>query len=153
RSLPKLSDGGRTYTLFLRPGLEYSDGTPVRASDFETTIERLFRINSPGAPLYTEIAGAERFSKAKDGNIGGIETDERTGKIVIHLVEPRSSFSNLLADLFAAPLPADTPASNQTKSPPPATGPYEITSSEPGICWEYRRNPAWARSNSAAMPE
>ena len=22
------------YTLFLRPGLEYSDGTPVRASDF-----------------------------------------------------------------------------------------------------------------------
>ena len=35
RALPKISDGGRTYTLFLRPGLEYSDGTPVRASDFE----------------------------------------------------------------------------------------------------------------------
>jgi peptide/nickel transport system substrate-binding protein len=153
RSLPQVSDGGRTYTLSLRPGLEYSDGTPVRASDFEATIERLFRINSPGSTMYTVIAGAERFSKTRTGDIGGIEADDRTGKIVIRLVEPSSSFSNLLAALFAAPLPPGTPASNQSQHPPPATGPYEITSSEPGKSWEYRRNPAWARSNAAAMPD
>ena len=33
-SLPKITDGGKTYTLTLRKGLKYSDGTPVKASDF-----------------------------------------------------------------------------------------------------------------------
>ena len=33
-SLPKVTDGGKTYTLTLRKGLKYSDGTPVKASDF-----------------------------------------------------------------------------------------------------------------------
>src|SRR5262249_60271106 len=101
-SLPKIGDGGRTYTLTLRPGLEYSDGTPVRASDFEATIERLFRIDSPGSTMYMAIRGAERFSKARRGGIPGVETDDRTGRIVIRLVEPSSSFSNLLPALFAA---------------------------------------------------
>src|SRR5690349_9391255 len=40
KSLPRIDDGGRRYTLFLRPGLEYSDGTPVRASDFPFAVER-----------------------------------------------------------------------------------------------------------------
>ncbi|HEX3243695.1 MAG TPA: ABC transporter substrate-binding protein [Solirubrobacterales bacterium] len=153
KSLPEISDDGRTYSLTLRSGLEYSDGTPVRASDFRATIERLFRLDSPGSAMYTVIAGAERFSTTKRGGIGGIQAADRSGRIVIRLVEPSSSFSNLLATLFAAPVPPGTPASNQTRNPPPATGPYEITSSEPDQSWEYRRNPAWARSNSAAMPD
>src|SRR4051794_23878717 len=45
RSLPRIDQGGRRYTLFLRPSLQYSDGTPVRASDFRFVVERLFRIN------------------------------------------------------------------------------------------------------------
>jgi peptide/nickel transport system substrate-binding protein len=32
-SLPKISEDGKTYTLTLRKGLKYSDGTPVKASD------------------------------------------------------------------------------------------------------------------------
>ena len=152
KSLPQISDGGRTYTLFLRPGLEYSDGTPVRASDFESTVERLFKINSPGSPMYTVIAGAESYNRTRNGGISGIETDDRTGRIVINLLRPSTSFSNLLAAMFAALVPPATPATNQTKDPAPATGPYEIASSQPGRSWEYRRNPAWARSNAAAMP-
>ena len=35
-SLPKITDGGKTYTLTLRKGLKYSDGTPVKASDFKS---------------------------------------------------------------------------------------------------------------------
>ena len=48
-SLPKITNGGKTYTLTLRKGLKYSDGTPVKASDFKSTIERLFKISSPGS--------------------------------------------------------------------------------------------------------
>ncbi|HEV7563304.1 MAG TPA: ABC transporter substrate-binding protein, partial [Solirubrobacterales bacterium] len=44
RALPKVTDGGRTYTLFLRQGLRYSDGTPVRASDFTHSVERMLKL-------------------------------------------------------------------------------------------------------------
>ena len=151
RGLPKISDGGRTYTLFLRPHLHYSDGTRVRASDFRFAIERLFRTNSAGSSLYTTIVGAERFAERKEGGIPGIRTDDRTGRILIRLVEPSGVFSYLLGLLYAAPVPPDTPDEDQSASPPAATGPYVITELRPGRGWEYGRNPAWVR-NSKAMP-
>jgi peptide/nickel transport system substrate-binding protein len=153
QKLPRITDGGRTYTLFLRPGLRYSDGTPVRASDFGATIERMIAMNSPATPLFSDIVGAERFAKTKRGGIGGIEADDKTGRIVIHLVEPRSTFSNELAMLFAAPLPADTKHEDLSGHPPPGTGPYEIVASKPGSSWEYRRNPEWAKVNGKLLPQ
>ncbi len=152
KALPKIDQGGRRYTLFLRPGLEYSDGTPVRASDFGFAIERLFRLNSPGSSFYTGIVGAERFAKTKKGAIEGISSDDRSGKIVIRLVEPSGVFSYVLGLQFAALLPPGTPAEDQTPNPPPATGPYVITKVRPGRSWEYERNPAWA-ANGEAMPQ
>ncbi len=76
RALPKITDGGHTYTLFLRKGLRYSDGTPVRASDFRSTIERALAMDSPGTPFYTDIVGAEQFAKTKHGGIPGIDTED-----------------------------------------------------------------------------
>jgi peptide/nickel transport system substrate-binding protein len=153
KALPQISDGGRTYTLALRPGLKYSDGTPVRASDFTHSVERFFRLDSGGTPFYSDIVGAERFQQTKSGGIGGIEADDASGEIVIHLVEPRGTFSNELGLLFVALLPPDTPDSNQTASPPPATGPYVITRSQPGEGWEYERNPQWLKNNAKLMPD
>jgi peptide/nickel transport system substrate-binding protein len=152
KALPEIDQGGRRYTLFLRPGLEYSDGTPVRASDFRFAVERLFRLNSGGSSFYTNIVGAERFARTKKGGIGGIVTDDRSGKIVIHLDEPSGYFSDILGLQFAAPLPPSTPAEDQTAHPPPATGPYVITAVKPGRSWEYERNPAWG-ANGGAMPD
>jgi peptide/nickel transport system substrate-binding protein len=152
RSLPKISDGGRTYTLFLRPGLRYSDGTPVKASDFTNVVERLFKINSPGSPFYTDIVGAEQFSTTKKGGIAGIQTNDKSGEIVIHLMKPRGTFSDELAMLFVAPLPPNTPDEDMSAHPPPATGPYAFVTSKP-THWEYERNPEWAKANSKAMPE
>ncbi len=153
RAMPRVSDGGRTYTLFLRKGLKYSDGTPVRASDFRATIERVIAMNSPATPFYTDIVGAEEFSKTKKGGIAGIQTDDANGRIVIHLVKPRSTFSNELAMLFAAPLPADTKHKDLSGDPPPGTGPYEIVSAKPGAGWDYQRNPEWAKANGKLMPK
>ncbi len=107
KALPKISNGGRTYTLFLRKGLKYSDGTPVKASDFTHAVERVFKLNSGGSPFYTDIVGAEKFAETKQGGIPGIETDDKSGEIVIDLVEPRGTFSNELALMFVAPLPAE----------------------------------------------
>lgn len=152
-SLPKISNGGKTYTLTLRKGLKYSDGSPVKASDFASTVERLFKISSPGSFYYESIVGAEEFAKTKKGGIAGIKTDDKSGKIEIELTAPHGSFTNELAMLFVALLPADTPARNLTAGPPPATGPYYITESEPGRGWSYARNPYWARDNGPQVSE
>jgi peptide/nickel transport system substrate-binding protein len=152
-SMPEISNGGRTYTLTLRKGLKYSDGTPVKASNFTSTIERLFKVSSPGSPFYEGIVGAEEFAKTKSGGIPGIKTNDKTGEIVIDLTKPRSTFTNELGMLFAALLPAGTPAKNLTADPPPATGPYVITKSEPGRGWSYSRNPQWAKTNGELMPD
>lgn len=147
-SMPKITNGGKTYTLTLRKGLKYSDGTPVKASDFAASIERIFKLNSAGSGFYEGIVGAEKFAETKSGGIPGIKTNDKTGKIEIDLVAPRGTFSNELALLYATVLPADTPAKNMTTDPPPATGPYMITKVEPGRGWSYARNPYWAKDNS-----
>jgi peptide/nickel transport system substrate-binding protein len=152
-SLPKITNGGKTYTLTLRKGLKYADGTPVKASDFASTVERMFKLNSGGSTFYTDIVGAEKFAETKSGGIPGIKTNDKTGQIVIDLVNPRGTFTSELALLYVALVPADTPAKNETANPPPATGPYEIVKSEPGRGWSYERNPQWAKSNAKLMSD
>lgn len=153
KELPKISNGGKTYTLFLRPGLKYSDGTPVKASDFPFAVERMIQLNSGGSPFYLSIEGAEKFAETKQGPIPGIKTNDKTGEIVINLEGPRGTFTNELGLMFVAPLPQDTPIEDLSANPPPGTGPYMITKSQPGKGWEYERNPYWAKANGKAMPE
>lgn len=156
RSLPLITDHGRTYTLFLRRGLRYSDGESVRASDFRFAVERMFRIEFGGAfygpgRFFDDIVGAKRFEKTGRGDIPGIVTDDRTGKIVIHLVRPERSFFRKLAMTFVAPVPPGTPAHDLSFDPPPATGPYVISrSTRRG--WTYQRNPEWRSPNRRLMP-
>jgi peptide/nickel transport system substrate-binding protein len=153
KEMPKISNGGKTYTLFLRPGLKYSNGKPVKASDFPYSVERLFKVNSGGSPFYTSIVGAEKFAETKQGGIPGIKTNDKTGEIQIELEKPRGTFANELGLMFVAPVPKGTPNEDLSASPPPGTGPYMITKSQPGRGWEVERNPYWAKANSKAMPE
>jgi peptide/nickel transport system substrate-binding protein len=153
KEMPKITNGGKTYTLFLRPGLKYSNGKPVKASDFPYTVERLFKVNSGGSPFYTSIVGAEKFAETKQGGIPGIKTNDKTGEIQIELEKPRGTFTNELGLMFVAPVPKGTPMEDLSASPPPSTGPYTITKSQPGRGWEVERNPYWEKTNSKAMPE
>ncbi len=153
KELPKVTNGGKTYTLFLRPGLKYSNGEPIKAGDFKYAVERCFLTNSGGSPFYTDIVGAEQFAKTKKGGISGIKVNEKTGEIVINLNQPRGTFNNELALMFVAPVPQNTPNEDQSASPPPASGPYMITQSQPGRGWTYERNPYWAKDNGKQMTE
>jgi peptide/nickel transport system substrate-binding protein len=147
KELPKVTNGGKTYTLFLREGLKYSNGEPIKAGDFKYAVERCFLTNSGGSPFYTDIVGAEKFAETKKGGIPGIKVDEKTGEIVINLEQPRGTFNNELALMFVAPIPQSTPDEDQSASPIPASGPYMLTKSQPGRGWTYERNPYWAKDN------
>jgi peptide/nickel transport system substrate-binding protein len=75
QSLPKISSNGRVYKFTLRPGLKYSNGKKLLASDFKWAIKRGFLATGQGVGFYTDIAGAEAYSKhpTRSGNISGCE--------------------------------------------------------------------------------
>jgi peptide/nickel transport system substrate-binding protein len=141
QDMPDISADGKTYKLKLRTGLKYSDGKPVKASDFKYAIKRLFLIDSPGVGFFTNIVGADQFSKTKKGDITGITANDQTGDITIKLVKPQGDFQNILATIFAAPVPSGTPPKDQSTTPIPSTGPYMIQSYQPNRQFVLVRNP------------
>lgn len=131
--MPEVSSDGRTYSWTFRKDLRYSDGTPLKASDWEHTIKRVFTLESGGLSFYEGIVGADEYLKAGDpeADISGIETDDATGEVTVRLKQPDGAFMHVLGMLFSGVVPGDTPFKNQSKSPPPGIGQFKITSSVP----------------------
>lgn len=152
-SLPTVSADGKTYTFKLRPGLVYSNGALVRASDFAHTIERTIKLNWGSKGMLTEhIVGAKAFDQGKASSISGIKTDDATGTITIELTEPYGPFLNVLAFPAAGLVPADTPMSAQSTAPPPGVGPYEIENVVPNRSFSLVRNPNWQAHAIPGIP-
>jgi peptide/nickel transport system substrate-binding protein len=141
QELPKVSADGTTYTLTLRKGVKYSDGTPVMASDFPATIKRDYKIDSPGVGFFSNIVGADEYAAAKKGEIKGITADDATGTITIKLKQPQGDFQYILATEFAAVVPAGSIAKDASTKPLPTTGPYMIKSYQPNKQVIVVRNP------------
>src|SRR5215208_2390137 len=140
--LPQVSDDGTVYKMTLRKGLKYSDGSPVKASDFERTIQRVLNLESGGSAFFLGIKGAEAYVKngKAEADIPGIESDDKAGTITVTLNEPDGTFSNVLAMPFAAFVPGDTPFKNLTENPPPGVGQYKITESVPNRQFVLEKN-------------
>jgi peptide/nickel transport system substrate-binding protein len=142
QSLPTVSRNGKVYKFKLRKGLKYSDGSAVKASDFEWAIKRGFLAQGQGVGFYTDIAGAEAYSKnpTPGGDISGIITNNAKRTITIKLASPRGDFLTILALLFAAPVPANTDPAIQNGSIP-GTGPYKFSNYDPNRSFTMVRNP------------
>ncbi len=143
-ALPKVSADGKTYTMTLRPGLTFSNGAAVKASDFAYSIQRSIKVNWGGKSFYTtNIAGADAFDKGTAKTISGITTDDATGKITIKLVAPYGAFPNVLAFPSSGIVPTGTAMSNLTNNPPPGVGPYVIKNVVANQSFSVVRNPNW----------
>jgi len=153
-SLPKITDGGKTYTLTLRKGLVFSNGAPVKASDFTYTVERAIKIpwGGSGQFITAQIAGATAYSNGKASTISGITSNDSTGEITVHLVAPYGAFDNVLALPTLGLIPAGTPLKNEPNNPPPGVGPYMITNIVPNQSFSLVRNPEWSKMNIPGIP-
>jgi peptide/nickel transport system substrate-binding protein len=153
-SLPKITDGGKTYTVTLRKGLVFSNGMPVKASDFAYTVERSIKIpwGGSGQFITATIKGGTAFANGKAKTISGITANDATGQITIHLVAPYGPFDNVLAFPALAIVPSGTPFKNEPNSPPPGVGPYMITNIVPNASFSLVKNPRWAAMNIPAIP-
>jgi peptide/nickel transport system substrate-binding protein len=152
-SLPTVSANGKTYTLKLRPNLVYSNGKPVKASDFAYTIERAIKLNWGGKSFFTNnILGASAYDKGTAKSISGITTNDQTGEITIHLTQPYGAFANVIAFPSTGLVPAGTPMTNRSTNPPPGVGPYMITNVSPNKTFTLVKNPKFAALHLPGIP-
>jgi YVTN family beta-propeller protein len=153
--VPAPTDGGRTYSFRLRPGIRYSNGALVKAGDFRYALERLFALGSPGADFYSGLVGARACEAHPDHcNLSpGVVTNDQAGLVVFHLSAPDPDFlDKLTPEAYAAPVPPGTPDRNMGLTPVAGTGPYRIARATPGEV-VFERNPYFHEWSHAAQPD
>ena len=153
-ALPTVSSDGKTYTVTLRKGLVYSNGKPVKASDFPYTIERSMKLPWGGSGQFYggTIVGAADYAAGKAKTISGITADDATGKITIHLIAPYGAFDNVLAFPSSGLVPSGTQMKNLPNNPPPGVGPYMITNVVPNASFQLVKNPHWTAGMIPGIP-
>ena len=149
--IPAPTDGGRTYTFQLRPGIRYSNGDPVRAEDFRASLERTFK----NVPFYEGIVGGRACLKelAECDLSNGIETSDEDRTVTIHLTAPDADFLYKLALPFASFVPIASPETPQAEEPLPGTGPYRIETADGGTSLRLVRNSYFRVWTSDARPD
>jgi YVTN family beta-propeller protein len=160
-SIPKPTNGGKTYTFQLRPGLVYADGSEVRSEDFRRGIERGFQIPDPfsgdtiGPFYFSSIVGAEACSPGPVDRCDlseGIATDDVSRTVTFNLSEPDPDFLYKLALIHAYPAPSSVPTDAPVDGAFPGTGPYTVASvSETEI--RLVRNPNFTPWSSEVRPD
>lgn len=153
-SVPRPSDGGRTYAFTVRSGVRFSDGSLVRASDIRRGVRRALTTNRfGGGPAQTVgIVGAEHCAGQGRCDLShGVVVDDATRSIVFHLRAPDPNFL-LKLTYFGAATPASAPSTEAT-SPLPGTGPYQIARFRKGKTFVLTRNPYFRQWSFAAQPD
>ena len=153
-TLPRPADGGTTYTFTLRRGIRYSDGTPVRASDFRRGIVRQLRFGAY-PPYYEGILGGQACHRdpRRCDLSAGIITDDAAGTVTFHLGHADPEFLYKLALLLAVPAPPGAPDHVIYRAPfLPGTGPYKLSHYRPNASLTLVRNPYFREWSYAAQP-
>jgi ABC-type transport system substrate-binding protein len=154
-AVPLPTDGGRTYAFRLRPGIRYSTGIPVKASDLRRGLERLYATHSQQAFYYSALRGAAACGKrpAACDLSRGVITDDRTGTIILRLTQPDPDLLFKLTLPTARPVPPGTPRTHLAARPVPSTGPYRVGQFIPGRRLLLVRNERFREWSRAAQPD
>ena len=154
-AVPEPAEGGLAYRFRLRPGLRFSNGDPVRASDAAASFRRMFRVLSPTAgPFYGAILGADACLRDPPAcRLEGVVADDDAGTVAIRLTRPDPEFLAKLALPHASVLPANAPPRDVGAAPLPGTGAYAIARYDPGAAMRLVRNPHFQQWSEAAQPD
>ena len=150
-----ISPDGLTYTFNLRSGLKWSDGQPLKASDFEYAWKRATdpTTKSRYAQTLWPVKGAEAFGTGK-GTAEGMAakaTDDKT--FVVTLERPAPFFMHLVATWTAYPVRKDMiekAADKWTLGPDTyiSNGHYRLVEWKPEQSMTVEKNPNyWGENN------
>ena len=144
------SPDGRTFTLTLRPGLRWSDGTPFSSADVAFTVQAAEALFAK-----SELA----ISLTVDGKPIAVDTPD-AATVVVTLPQPFGPGIRLLDNLVILPkhrleaaLAGGDFAQAWPITTPPAEivgmGPFRLAAYEPGQRMTFERNPHYWRRNEA----
>ena len=101
-----ISNNNTVYTFHLKPGLTFSDGTPVTAQTYAYTLTRqlLPEVKSPVATFFEgNIVGANDVNTGKTKTLAGVKAlDAQTLQII--LTKPTPYFLEVLTNSLYFPL-------------------------------------------------
>lgn len=147
--VPSIANGGvnadaTTWTFHLKPGVKWSDGQPITASDVDFTWKTWLN------PKF----GAKGTVALKFIQSADVSSDQMS--ITFHLKAPYAPFLTAWTDGGAAPLPKhyyESIALDQIKKSPDnlrpsvVSGPFTMTESKPGDHYTLERNPNYYRAS------
>lgn len=98
--------GGMVWEFTLRPGLKFSDGSPLVASDVKWSWERALRKSTPPSrarQVLGNVAGATDIVEGTSDELAGFSLidDQR---FTVELLSPRADFPTMVADPVASVL-------------------------------------------------
>ncbi|MGH2549595.1 MAG: ABC transporter substrate-binding protein [Thermomicrobiales bacterium] len=132
-----ISEDGLEYTLKLRDGVLFHDGTPFDAEAVKFNIQR--HIEKPDSGFYTVYEPVDHVEVV----------DTLTAKIVLKEIRPNFIYEGLAqwGALQLSPTSFAAQDPDNYGSPPVGTGPFIFDSYEPGSLIKYKKNEAyWAGS-------
>jgi len=169
-SLPVASNGGKTLTIKIRPGVRYSpplQNRTVTAADVKYGLERCFAANvgnGYAGAYFSQIVGAPAKPPATPQPVSGIQAPNAT-TLVLRLTQPVGALigGGALALPCSTPIPKlyaakyDTGAQSSYGQHQVFTGPYMIkgagtgtvpsTGYSSGKILDLVRNPSWNRAS------
>ncbi|RKE22978.1 ABC transporter substrate-binding protein [Streptomyces sp. TLI_171] len=161
---PSLSADRRTYTVRLRAGLKFEDGTPITSKDVKYGIERSFAQDVLfGGPtlLVDELDQGQGYQgpytdSAPDKlGLKSVQTpDDLT--LVFTLAKPNVDFPYLLTLGATAPVPKASDTRDKYGDHPVSSGPYRFRTVQVGKSYELERNPSWSQAGDPlrkALPD
>ncbi|GAA3456369.1 ABC transporter substrate-binding protein [Dactylosporangium matsuzakiense] len=149
--VPTPTDGGKTYTFKLKPGVKFEDGTPITSKDVKYGIERIFaREVITAGPSYLvdlldqgqKYPGVYKDTDPDKMGLRSVQTpDDST--IVFTLAKPFADFLYMLQMPVSAPLPKAKDTGSRYAQHPVSSGPYKFESYDEGKKLSLVRNDQW----------
>ena len=158
-SLGAPSNGDRTWTYHIKPGVKFEDGSTVTSQDVKYAVERTFdRSVLPNGPSYfaTLLGGnAKTYPgpyKDRSKNLMGLTsiTTPNPATVVFHLNQPFADFDYVVAFPQTAPVPPSKDTGANYQKHPISTGPYMFQSYQLNKQYTLVPNPEW---NPATNPQ
>ncbi|MFF0382170.1 ABC transporter substrate-binding protein [Streptomyces sp. NPDC004286] len=150
------SDGGKTWTYKLRPGLKYQDGSPITSKDVKYAVERsnfARDVLSLGPNYFQQLlADGDKYKGPyKDKNAKGLSSivtpDDTT--IVFHLKQAFQEFDYLVAAPQTAPVPQAKDNGVDYVKNIVSSGSYQFQSYDDGKQAVLVRNKNWDAKNDS----
>jgi YVTN family beta-propeller protein len=152
-AIPRPTSAGLIYRFRLRPGIRYSTGVFVRASDVRRGLERVFTANSEFADELTALRGAAACTPRHCDLAAGVVTDDRAGTVELRLIRPDPLLLFNISEPDARPVPPGTAPRIEPRTAVPSTGPYKVGRFVPGRELDLVRNPFFRPWSVAAQPD